>query len=62
LKEDDHVTHSPQQEISLAILRNVVVSALNLLTPPKKRRESRPAEMLRHCLKPLKLLEQLKTL
>lgn len=62
MKEDEHVTHSPQQETSLAILRNVTVSILNLLTPPKRRKESRPVEMLRHCFNPLKLLKQLKTL
>lgn len=62
MKEDAHVTHSPPQEISLAILRNVAVSVLNLLTPPKRRKESRPAEMLRHSFHPMKLLKHLQTL
>ena len=62
MKEDEHVTHSPSQEINLAILRNVAVSVLNLLTPPERRKESRPAEMLRHSFHPFKLLKQLQTL
>lgn len=62
LKEDDHVTHSPEQETTLAIFRNVAVSALNLLTPPKRRKESRPVEMLRYASKPLRLLKRLQTL
>lgn len=62
MKEDEHLTHSPEQETCLAIFRNVVVSALNLLTPPKRRKESRPVEMLRYCLNPLDILKQLKTL
>jgi predicted transposase YbfD/YdcC len=62
LKEDEHVTHSPEQETALAIFRNVAVSVLNLLTPPKNRKESRPAQMLRHAANTLKLLKQLHSL
>jgi predicted transposase YbfD/YdcC len=62
MKEDEHVTHSPPQETALAIFRNVAVSVLNLLTPPKRRKESRPTEMLRHSFNPAKLLKQLQTL
>lgn len=62
MKEDEHVTHSPAQETALAIFRNVAVSVLNLLTPPKRRKESRPVEMLRYAAKPSRLLKQLQTL
>lgn len=62
LKEDAHVTHSPNQETGLAIFRNVAVSVLNLLTPPKRRKENRPIEMLRYAFNPLGLLERLKKL
>jgi predicted transposase YbfD/YdcC len=62
MKEDEHVTYSPPQETALAIFRNVAVSVLNLLTPPERRKESRPVEMLRHAAKPGMLLKRLKTL
>ena len=62
MKEDEHVTHSPPQETALAIFRNVAVSVLNLLTPPKQRKESRPVEMLRYASKPKKLLKMLQAL
>lgn len=62
LKEDAHVTHSTNQETGLAIFRNVVVSVLNRLTPPKRRKENRPVQMLRYAFNPLKLLEHLKKL
>jgi len=61
-KEDDHYTTSPPQETSLAILRNVVVSALNLLTPPKRRKINRPIELLSYLTNPLKALRLLKNL
>jgi len=61
-KEDDHYTTSPLQETSLAILRNVVVSALNLLTPPKQRKLSRPVELISYITHPLKAIQQMKTI
>jgi hypothetical protein len=62
LKEDEHCTWSPEQETSLAILRNVVVSSLNLLTPPQKRKMSRPIELLRNCIRPIRALRMLRSL
>jgi predicted transposase YbfD/YdcC len=61
-KEDDHYTISPPQETSLAILRNVVVSVLNLLTPPKQRKINRPIELISYLANPLKGIQQLKKL
>ena len=62
MKEDAHVLYSPEQGKSLAILRNVVVSVLNLFTPPKKRKISRPMEFLEHGAHPLKALKRLASL
>lgn len=62
MKEDQHYTTSPEQETSLAILRNVIVSILNLSTPPLKRKISRPIEFLRNCLRPVKALKILLSL
>jgi hypothetical protein len=61
LKEDQHYTRSTNQESCLAIFRNVAVSVLNLMTPPEKRKISRPLELLRNCIHPMKALTLLRS-
>lgn len=56
LKEDAHYTTFPQGGCCLAILRNAVVSILNQITPPRRRKVSRPIELLGYCAHPKKAL------
>jgi hypothetical protein len=59
LKEDIHRTKFPALGTTLAILRNGVVSILNRITPPKRRKCSRPIQLLALQAHPLSTLQRL---
>jgi len=59
LKEDAHYSKNPTQGVSLAILRNAAVSILNKMTPPNKRKISRPLQAIHFLTHPLQTLKEL---
>jgi predicted transposase YbfD/YdcC len=59
LKEDMYQGKQAGLIETLTILRNGVVTLLNQLTPPKNRKESRPAQMIAFSHKPKQLLQRL---
>lgn len=58
-QEDAHYSKSSNQGYAMAILRNTVVSVLNKVVPPKKRKISRPLQAIHFFLKPLSTLYML---
>lgn len=58
-QEDAHRSKSPNQGHAMAILRNTVVSLLNILTPPEKRKLSRPLQAIQFLLNPLSTINML---
>jgi hypothetical protein len=58
-QEDAHRSKSPNQGHAMAILRNAVVSLLNIMTPPQKRKVSRPRQAIRFSVNPLSALYML---
>lgn len=59
LQEDAHRSKFPNQGHALAILRNAVVSVLNKVTPPAKRKISRPLQAIQLAINPLRALHML---
>lgn len=59
LREDAHRANSTRLGTVLAILRNGVVSILNRLTPPGRRKRSRPLQLLALQAHPRRTLQRL---